>query len=105
MDRIVEKPGRRRNETGQPTFITRQPSVNARFGATAMTYLAPATFPSVFTGYRRPIAAIRGGLATSTPRGFADEDGARKTLGIDLQLPAAAQIGASMEHLARIALG
>ncbi len=70
-----------------------------------MPYLAPATFPSVFTGFRRPIAAIRGSLATSTFRGFADEDGARKTLGIDLQLPAAAQIGALMEHLARIALG
>ncbi len=70
-----------------------------------MTYLAPATFPGVFTGYRRPIVAIKGGLATTPYRGFADEDGARKTLGIDLQLPAAAQIGASMEHLARIALG
>jgi len=105
MDRIVEKPGRRRNETGQPTFITRQPSVNARVGSTAMTYLAPATFPSVFTGHRRPVAAIRGGLTTSTSWGFANEDGARKTLGTDLQLPAAAQIGASMEHLARIALG
>ena len=46
----------------------------------------------------RPIMAKR-------RRPLADEDGARKALGMDQPLPVSLLAGASLEHLARIALG
>ena len=51
---------------------------------------------SVMAPLQRPIAIQRRAV---------DEDGARRALGVDLQMPAAVVAGASLEHLARIALG
>ena len=46
----------------------------------------------------------RSGLSTRR-KPSADEDGARKALGTDQQFPVAIAAGASLENLARIALG
>ena len=66
-----------------------------------MTFIAPPRF-----------ADARGasflGRRTSKPKGrpmIGDEECARRALGIDGGLPAAALAGSTIEHLARIALG
>lgn len=70
--------------------------------STAVTFIAPPSSAdrhgaSFFFGRRaaKPKDRIR----------IADEDGARRALGIDGVLPAATLAGSSIEHLARIALG
>ena len=67
-----------------------------------MTFLAPFStaelrIPSVLSG--------RKGVKPKTRVLFADEDGARRALGFDAGRPVPAMAAASIEHLARIALG
>ena len=67
-----------------------------------MTFIAPAR-PADIGG-----ASLLFGRKASKPRAcpmIADEDGARRALGTDGGLPAAALTGSAIEHLARIALG
>ena len=67
-----------------------------------MTFIAPSPTAgtrgaSSLFGRRAPKSNVRPMLA--------DEDGARRALGSDGELPAAALADRSIEHLARIALG
>ena len=52
-----------------------------------------------------PFTALRRASKVQGPRRIGDEDGARRAMGTDLLVPAIPSPGASLEHLARIALG
>ena len=67
-----------------------------------MTFIVPPRSADVIG------ALVFFGRKASRPKGrpmVADEECARRALGIDGSLPAAALAGSTIEHLARIALG
>ena len=55
--------------------------------------------------FRSTASAIQRSAMSARRKPLADEDGARKALGTEHQFPVAIVAGASLEHLARIALG
>ena len=66
-----------------------------------MTFIAPAHPADIG---RISILGRKATKARDRMR-IADEDGARRAVGADDSFPAAAAVGSSIEHLARIALG
>ena len=65
-----------------------------------MTFLASAQTVGL-----RPFALVGKALRAQERRRSGDEDGARRAMGVDTQMPLASPRGTSLEHLARIALG
>ena len=69
-----------------------------------MTFIAPAQPAGSLADVIRPLAQLRR-LSVPSRRRSADEDGARRALGMDGLAPVALLPGTSIEHLARIAFG
>ena len=69
-----------------------------------MTFIAPAQPAGALADIVRPLSQIRR-ISMASRRRSADEDGARRALGMDGPAPVAMLPGTSLEHLARIAFG
>ncbi len=90
------------NQNGAAALVSHQPDVHLRVGDAAVTFIDAAAATEV-TGPQIRIQGNRGKAACRIR--LADEDGARRALGADPQVPAALLPGSALEHLARIALG
>ena len=73
-------------------------------GASLVTFM-PVSRSGLDGDMFRSTAVLQRSASNTRRRSSADEDGARKALGTEQQLPAAIVAGASLENLARIALG
>ena len=69
-----------------------------------MTFIAPVQPAGILADIIRPLPQIRR-VSIASRRRSADEDGARRALGMDGLAPVALMPGTSIEHLARIAFG